>query len=238
MAGRNPEKIEKAAEKLSNYSDRIHTVIVDVTFQEQVQRAVEDTVEEAGRLDFLFNNAGIGGTLPYETVTLDDWENIIDVNLWSVIYGVHTAVPIMLKQGSGHIINTSSIAGIVPLPFQALYSLTKFGVTGLTESLRYEYAEKGLHFSTVCPSNIATPIFKKSIDGTVHDEANIPDDAIPADLTAELILDKVAEKQGIIIVPEELEKLWQGYVVGKVEDILLQIAHERRESIEKNGTYF
>lgn len=238
MAGRNPEKMEKAAEKLSNYSDRIHTVIVDVTFQEQVQRAVEDTVEEAGRLDFLFNNAGIGGTLPYETVSLDDWKNIVDVNLWSVIYGVHTAVPIMLKQGSGHIINTSSIAGIVPLPFQALYSLTKFGVTGLTESLRYEYAEKGLHFSTVCPSNIATPIFKKSIDGKVHGEAKIPDDAIPADLTAELILDKVAEKQGIIIVPEELEKLWQGYVVGKVEDILLQIAHERRESIEKNGTYF
>jgi len=69
---------------------------VHLTIQKQVQKAIEDTAEEAGRLDFLFNNAGIGGTMPFETATLDDWKRIIDVNLWSVIYGVHTAVPIML----------------------------------------------------------------------------------------------------------------------------------------------
>ena len=149
MAGRNPEKVEKAAEQLSQYSDRIHTIIVDVTIQEQVQKAIEDTAEEAGRLDFLFNNAGIGGTMPFETATLDDWKRIIDINLWSVIYGVHTAVPIMLKQGYGHIVNTSSAAGIYPNSFQSLYGLTKYGVTGFTESLRYEYAEMGIHFSTI-----------------------------------------------------------------------------------------
>ena len=112
MAGRNPEKIQKATEKLSKYSDRIHEVIVDVTIQKQVQKAIEDVAEEAGRLDFLFNNAGVGGTLQYEKATLDDWKTIIDVNLWSVIYGVHAAVPIMLKQGSGHIVNTLSLIHI------------------------------------------------------------------------------------------------------------------------------
>lgn len=81
----------------------------------------------------------------------------MDTNLWSVIYGVHAALPIMLKQGSGHIVNTSSIAGIIPPPQQALYCATKYGVTGLTEALRYEFAEKGLRFSTICPANIATP---------------------------------------------------------------------------------
>ena len=237
MAGRNPEKIQKATEKLSKYSDRIHEVIVDVTIQKQVQKAIEDVAEEAGRLDFLFNNAGVGGTLQYEKATLDDWKTIIDVNLWSVIYGVHAAVPIMLKQGSGHIVNTSSVAGIVPMPFQALYSLTKFGVTGLTESLRYEYAEKGLHFSTVCPANIATPIFKKSIDGTVHDHVKIPDDAIPPKIASKLILNKLVEKQGIIFVPEELEKIWHGYVFKKLEDHLLTMAHERRESYAEKGNY-
>jgi len=154
MAGRNPEKVSEAAEQLSEYDDRVHTLIVDVTVQEQVENAINGTVEEVGRLDFLFNNAGVGGTLQFETATMDDWKNIIDVNLWSVIYGVHAAVPIMLEQGSGHIINTSSIAGIVPPPFQALYSLTKYGVTCLTECLRYEYAEKGLHFSTICPAGL------------------------------------------------------------------------------------
>ncbi|MCL2687985.1 MAG: SDR family oxidoreductase [Methanobrevibacter sp.] len=230
MAGRNPERIEKAAEKLSQYNDGIHTVIVDVTIQEQVEKAIENTAEEAGRLDFLFNNAGMGGTLAFDKATMDDWKRIIDLNLWSVIYGVNVAAPIMLKQGFGHIVNTSSIAGIVPPPFQSLYSLTKFGVTGLTESLRYEYKEKGLRFSTICPSNIATPIFKKSIDGVVRNEAKIPDDAIPADKAAKQILDDLPEDKGIIVVPEELRELWQGYVFGKAEDILLETAHERREA--------
>lgn len=238
MAGRNPEKVEKAALELSQYSDQIHTIIVDVTIQEQVQKAIEDTAEEAGRLDFLFNNAGIGGTMPFETATLDDWKRIMDVNLWSVIYGVDTAVPIMLKQGYGHIVNTSSAAGIYPNSFQSLYSLTKYGVTGFTESLRYEYAEMGIHFSTICPGNIATPIFKKSFDGSVIDELPIPDDAIPADQAAEFILDRVAEQEGVIIIPEELRKLWQAYVIGVADDMFLQVAHERRQSYEKKGTYF
>ncbi|OEC88314.1 MULTISPECIES: SDR family NAD(P)-dependent oxidoreductase [Methanobacterium] len=241
MAGRNPEKVASAAEQLSKYENRIHTVIVDVTVQEQVEKAIKDTAAEAGRLDFLFNNAGVGGTLPFEDATLDDWKTIIDTNLWSVIYGVNTAVPIMAKQGYGHIINTSSVAGIIPFPFQALYSLTKFGVTGLTECLKYEYAEKGIYFSTICPSDVATPIFKKSIDGKTHDEAKIPEDAYPADKAAVDILNRVSEQKGIIIVPEEPGTGgWKNYVLGnpEAEKLLLQMAHERRESYEKKGSYF
>nr|WP_279383672.1 SDR family NAD(P)-dependent oxidoreductase [Methanobacterium formicicum] len=172
---------------------------------------------------------------------MEDWKNIIDVNLWSVIYGVHTAVPIMLKQGSGHIINTSSIAGLLPPPFQALYSLTKFGVTGMTECLRYEYAEKGLHFSTICPANIATPIFQKSIDGTTHDEIKIPDDAYPVDKAAQLILDRVSEYKGIIVVPEEpYTKQWKLYCQQneEVEEVMLQMARDRRQAYEKGGNYY
>lgn len=241
MIGRNPEKVSKAAAQLSEYDNRVHTIIVDVTVQEQVENAIKETVKEAGRLDFLFNNAGVGGTLQFETATMEDWKNIIDVNLWSVIYGVHTAVPIMLEQGSGHIINTSSIAGIVPPPFQALYSLTKFGVTGLTECLRYEYTEKNLHFSTICPANIATPIFKKSIDGSVHDEIKIPDDAYPVDKAAQLILDRVAEKKGIIIVPEEpYTEQWHKYILGdkEMEEVMMQMARDRRAAYEKGGNYY
>jgi short-subunit dehydrogenase len=147
----------------------------------------------------------------------------------------------MLKQGFGHVVNTSSIAGIVPPPFQALYSLTKYGVTGLTECLKYEYAEKGLYFSTICPANIATAIFNKGIDGQAHGELRIPDDAYPADKAAALILDRVAEHKGIIVVPEDpYTDLWKGYVLGtpEIEERLLQMARERREAFEKGGTYF
>ncbi|NMB77595.1 MAG: SDR family oxidoreductase [Methanomicrobiales archaeon] len=241
MAGRSRAKVEDAARTLGAGTGRARPIVVDVSSQPQVQKAIEDTVSQAGRIDLLFNNAGVGGTIPYEKVTLDDWKTIIDTNLWSVIYGVHAAIPIMLKQGSGHIVNTSSVAGIVPLPFQALYATTKFGVTGMTESLRYEFADKGLHFSTICPSNIATPIFNKSIDGTSHGELRIPSDAYPVDKAAEYILDKVAQHRGIILVPPEPEpesykKYWNEN--PESEAILLQMARERRAAYEKGGSYF
>jgi NAD(P)-dependent dehydrogenase (short-subunit alcohol dehydrogenase family) len=242
MAGRSREKVAAAVAQLAAYGDdRARPLVMDVTKQEEVQKGIEDTAAEAGRLDLLFNNAGVGGTIPFEMATLEDWKAIIDTNIWSVVYGVHAAVPIMLKQGFGHIVNTSSIAGIVPPPFQALYSLTKYGVTGLTECLKYEFAEKGLNFSTICPANIATPIFNKGIDGQARGELRIPDDAYPVDKAASLILDRVAEHRGIIVVPEDpYTDLWKGYILGtpEVEERLQQMARERREAFEKSGTYF
>jgi len=234
MAGRNPKKVKDASLKLSKYDDRIRTVLVDVTKQEEVQKAIESTVKEAGQLDFLFNNAGVGGTMPFLFASLDDWKTIIDTNLWSVIYGVHTAVPIMLKQGSGHIVNISSIAGIVPPPFQSLYSVTKYGVTGLTECLKYEYRDNGLYFSTVCPAAIATPIWNKDVDGNSHGKLDIPDEAYPVDKTAQDILDEVAEQKGIIVVPKEpYEKNWKDYINDDDDEWLMKLAKERRSNYFK-----
>jgi NAD(P)-dependent dehydrogenase (short-subunit alcohol dehydrogenase family) len=247
MTDRDPEINTRATGPLSTYKDQVHTRILDVTDQGQVQKVIEETASQAGRLDILFNNAGVGGTTQYEKTTLKDWKTIIDVNLWSVIYGVHYAVPIMLKQGFGHIVNTGSIAGLIPAPFQALYSLTKFGVTGLTESLKYEYAAKGLRFSVVCPANIATPIFNKGIDGKPMDgvKLRIPDDAYPADKAAALILDRVAENKGVIIVPETGQwrgvpwtEFWRRYVLGELDELIYQEARDRRASYETKGTYF
>ena len=241
MAGRSPDKIAKAAEDFSSYGGKVRKLIMDVTSQKEGQDGVGSVVNETGRIDFLFNNAGVGGTMPFEKATYDDWKNIIDVNLWSVIYGVSEAVPHMLKQGSGHIVNTSSIAGIIPPPFQALYSLTKYGVTGMTECLKYEYAQKGLRFSVICPANIATAIFNKGVDGVAYGELRIPDDAYPADKAASYILDRVSENKGIIIVPEEPStEMWKGYVMGvaEVDEELYKMARERRESFETKGSYF
>ncbi len=241
MAGRDPAKIATAAGQLSAHGDRVRQIVVDVTKREQVQKAIEGTAAEAGRLDMLFNNAGVGGTTQYEKATLEDWRNIIDTNVWSVIYGTHAAVPIMLRQGSGHIVNTASISGLVPVPFQALYSLTKFGVVGLSECLRYEYAEKGLAFSVICPAFIASAIYNKTMDGKAHGELRIPDDAYPADKASSYVLDRVAEQKGIIIVPEEPNtSLWRKYVNGDpdAEVFALQMAHDRRVAFETKGTFF
>ncbi|NYB51666.1 MAG: short chain dehydrogenase [Methanobacterium sp. PtaB.Bin024] len=236
MAGRNPEKVQKASIHLSDYEDRIHTVIVDVTKQDQVQKAIEDTAEESGRIDFLFNNAGVGFGFPFTAATLEDWKTIIDTNLWSVIYGVHAAVPIMLKQGSGHIVNTGSFAGIFPTPFESPYVLTKFGVTGLTESLRYEYRDNGLYFSTICPANVATPIFNKGLDGKPIGDLKIPDNAYPADKAAVDILNAVAEHKGIIVIPKEpYENLWKCYVLNRpeAESFVRQMSEYKRAAFKE-----
>lgn len=238
MAGRDPGKVAQAAGHLALYKDQVRTLIVDVIHQQQVQKAIENTAAEAGRLDMLFNNAGIPGTLPFEKATLEDWKNLINTNLWSVIYGVHTAVPIMLKQGSGHIITTASTGGLLPAPMHALYSTTKSSVITLSECLRYEYAEKGIRFSVVCPAAIATPILQKDIDGRVHDQIKVPEDAYPPDRAASDILDRVAERKGIIIVPEEPSTtIWKAYVNGdeRFDALFLQMAHDRRVMFEKAG---
>lgn len=133
--------------------------------------------------------------MPTVDATLEHWKSIIDVNLWSVIYGINAALPIMRIQGGGHIVNTASIAGLVPFPFQALYCATKYAVVGMSESMRYEFAEEGIHFSVTCPSAVVSRIWKKPILGPVHEEVEAPEDAIPAEEAALIILEGVAEKK-------------------------------------------
>jgi len=151
MADRDTKMLTSSAEQLGTYAGRVHSMTIDVTSQEQVQQMVEEAVARHGRLDFLFNNAGIGGTMPIGDATLEHWRRIIDLNLWGVIYGIHASLPIMRRQGSGHIINTASAAGLIPFPYQALYCTTKYAVAGLSESLRFELGDEGIHFSVVCP---------------------------------------------------------------------------------------
>jgi NAD(P)-dependent dehydrogenase (short-subunit alcohol dehydrogenase family) len=239
MAGRDPKKVADAAGQLSASGDRVRTLVVDVTKQDQVQKAIERTAAGTGRLDMLFNNAGIFKPMLFETGTLDDWNTMMDTNLWSVIYGVHAAIPIMLRQGSGHIVNTSSLAGLVPYPMQVIYDTTKYAVVGMSESLRYEYAEKGIRISVICPGDIATPIFGKLVDSKGQGAA-IPNEAYPVDRAASYILDHVAEGDGRIIVPYEPNHLiYGGYILGdkNVEEFLLKHARDHRTRFESEGRF-
>lgn len=239
MADRDTGTLDVVTKQLAEHGDRVHAVTVDVTKQEQVKRLIEDAALCHGRLDFLFNNAGIGGTIPFEMVTLEHWRRLIDINLWGVIYGIDAAVPIMRRQGGGTIVNTSSIAGIIPAPFQALYCTTKFAVLGLSESLRFELADEGIHVSVVCPGNVATRIFGTPIIGD-RVEVKPPDDAVSAEDAAQTILTGVAEKQGIIALPEKFREQWRWYWSNPeaADAELRKLARERREAIKSKGSYY
>ena len=239
MADRDTQTLAAAVEQLSAYAGRVHPMSVDVTHQEQVQHMVEDAAARHGRLDVLFNNAGIGGTLQISEATLEHWRHIIDINLWGVIYGIHAALPIMRRQGGGHIVNTASIAGLIPFPFQALYCATKYAVAGLSESLRFELEDEGIHFSVVCPGEVATRIFGTPILGE-RVERKPPPDAIPAAEAAKTILAGVADREGIIALPESARSGWRQYWSDPeaAETILRDLARQRRSAYQTKGCYY
>jgi len=230
MADIDVNGLKKTMDDLGKYAEKAFIVPTDVTNQEQVQKLVQDAAVYEGHLDFLFNNAGVGATMPFETVTLDIWEKVININLWSVIYGIHTAIPIMRKQGSGHIVNTSSIAGILPPPYQAVYSTTKYAVTGLTECLRYELHDEGIYFTTVCPGNVTTSIWKG---------LDVPADAMPADEAGRIILEGVAKKESMIVFDDSYKELYMKCRMDPAfqEEVFLNLARERRENYRTKGTY-
>jgi NAD(P)-dependent dehydrogenase (short-subunit alcohol dehydrogenase family) len=131
---------------------------VDVTDAAAVERLVSSTVAAHGQLDYLFNNAGIAIMGEARNMTHTDWMQLIDVNLRGVVNGVVAAYPVMIAQGFGHIINTASLAGLVPTPGAAGYATTKHAVVGLSTALRGEAAGFGVKVSVVCPGVIDTPI--------------------------------------------------------------------------------
>lgn len=239
MADRDTQTLNNAVGQLGAYDGRIHSISVDVTNQEQVQHMVEEAAARHGRLDVLFNNAGIGGTLPFGDVTLEHWRRIIDLNLWGVIYGIHFALPIMRKQGGGHIVITSSLAGLVPIPFQAIYCTTKYAVVGLSESLRFEFQDEGVHFSVACPGSVVSRIWETPIIGERF-EQKPPADAIPAAEAAKTILVGVANQEGIIALPESARSLWRQYgsTPEAAESILLDLARQRRSAFQAKGSYY
>ena len=131
---------------------------LDVTDAAAVTALVDRTVAEHGRLDVMVNNAGIavGGLL--EELDERHWAKAIDVNLMGVVNGVTAAYPHLRAQGSGHILNTASLAGLIPAPAMLPYTTTKHAVVGLSTALRAEAASQGVQVSVLCPAFVDTPL--------------------------------------------------------------------------------
>jgi NAD(P)-dependent dehydrogenase (short-subunit alcohol dehydrogenase family) len=185
---------------------------LDVTDADAVKALIEDTAKLHGRLDFLFNNAGIGILCEAQDVPLAHWRRVLDVNLDGVVHGVAAAYPIMVRQGSGHIVNTASIAGLIASPWLVSYAASKFAVVGLSLSLRAEAAAFGVRVSAICPGFIRTPLFYNLEMHTDIDReralASIMHIAMSPERCAKAILDGVARNRGLILVTAHAKVLW------------------------------
>jgi NAD(P)-dependent dehydrogenase (short-subunit alcohol dehydrogenase family) len=149
---------DAAARVAQECGPRAVAAALDVRDPTAVREAIERFAAEHGRLDYVFNNAGIGTAGEVDDIPLDAWRRIVDINLYGVLHGVLAAYPLMLKQGFGHIVNTASLAGLGPAPLFAPYALTKHAVVGLSTSLRIEAAARGVRVSVFCPAAVETPI--------------------------------------------------------------------------------
>lgn len=133
---------------------------VDVRDCGAVSRLVETTIKTHGRLDYLFNNAGIGILGEVRHYEVADWHRVFDVHLGGVVNGIQAAYPVMLEQGFGHIVNTASMAGLVASPWMVSYSAAKHAIVGLSMALRVEAAAAGVRVSVLCPGLVRTPIIE------------------------------------------------------------------------------
>jgi NAD(P)-dependent dehydrogenase (short-subunit alcohol dehydrogenase family) len=159
----NGPGVEQTAADARALGRRALARTVDVSRRDAMEAFAAEVQTEVGAVDILMNNAGVGLGARFFETTLEDWEWIISINLWGVIYGCHFFVPPMVARGKGgHVVNVSSVAGFVASEPLAAYSTTKFGVFGLSEALRSELRPHRIGVTTICPGIINTPITRSA----------------------------------------------------------------------------
>jgi len=207
----NLDGAQAVAAELTGKGQSASAARVDVSQAADVERLVQDTVSVHGRLDYMFNNAGIGVGGELRDLSLDHWRAAIDVNLWGVIYGTSAAYTVMLRQGSGHIVNMASAAGLVGEPGLIPYSVTKTAVVALSTALRAEAEAFGIRVSVACPGFIDTAIYENAIGVKIDKNeflSKLPVRLVPAPEAARKILHGVERNQSIIVFPFYARLAW------------------------------
>jgi NAD(P)-dependent dehydrogenase (short-subunit alcohol dehydrogenase family) len=217
IADRQVGLAQELAQRLNSGGGKAHAIELDVRSYPSFERAVAEAVQQSGRIDYLFNNAGIGVGGEVDSYTLDDWNDVFDVNLLGVVHGIQAVYPIMIRQRSGHIVNTASLAGLVAAAGQASYTASKHAVVALSKALRVEAERHGVQVSVLCPGAIRTPILAGGKYGRMtmtglSDEELLkfwePFRPMAPKKFAERALRAVLRGHAIIVVPAWWKALW------------------------------
>ena len=160
VTARRPDRLEALAQEIRDGGSEAVVVPGDVARREDVRVIIGSAIEGLGRLDILVNNAGLGHFALMEETRPEDFQYLWDVNVMGMIYGIQEALPFMRRQGRGHIVNVSSVAGKRGTPRNSAYNATKFAQIGISEALRLELWRSGISVSVVCPVVTETEFFE------------------------------------------------------------------------------
>ena len=207
MCSLNPERIKTASEKLDRIYGRVHWAALDVRDMDRLQEFA-DQMAKGGPIDFLFANAGICYTCAFEKTPRSEFDVIMETNFYGVYHADKAVIGHMLAQGSGTIVNVASMEGFLANGYHAPYVASKHAVMGLTESLRYEYADRDIRFSVVCPGPVASNIWGRDPQGNVNPEIRGPQEVLTELQAADEILAGVEENRNIILVTDTARRAW------------------------------
>jgi len=191
LAARRGDRIDQLAERIESEGGRALAIETDVTDEEQANEFVRRTKDELGRLDVLVNNAGVMLLGPVIGADTSEWRRMIEVNLLGLLYCTHAALPIMGEQGSGHIVNVSSVAGRFANLGSAVYNLTKFGVNAFSEALRQEVVGANVKVTVIEPGMVETELLSHNTHPMVLEAAQRMRDEVGTPLTSEDIAEAI-----------------------------------------------
>src|SRR3954449_9004479 len=158
LAARREDRINELAEQISGAGGKALAVPTDVGDQSSAAALIQTTKDELGSVDVLVNNAGVMLLGPINGADIEHWQRMVNVNVLGLMYCTHAALPIMQEQGSGHIVNVSSVAGRVARVGSGVYNATKWGVGAFSESLRQEVAERNIRVTLIEPGAVSTEL--------------------------------------------------------------------------------
>jgi NAD(P)-dependent dehydrogenase (short-subunit alcohol dehydrogenase family) len=221
----NENLLRETARLNTDYAGNVMGLHCDVTKEQDIQAMICKAAGFGRRIDLLFNNAGAGLGGIFDKQTNEDWEKAFSLNFYGALYGIRAVLPVMRKQGSGHIINIISGIAFMPMAYQTMYAATKAALNGLTLALRYELWDENIRVTSATPGTTATAIWKAG--GTEP-----PSGAQSPEQSAQTILAGVAKNERLVLGDQadvlSAKTCFNPDAAAGVEDYLLNVARKRR----------